>query len=73
METENTKDRKQSTSCSNLGLLMQQIPQTHLKETGIESAFVVNESDETSRVFPFLATPSGNLKIIPDQVRKISF
>jgi len=44
--------------------------QIHPKETSIKSAFVVNEGNEISRVFPFQATPSGNLKIIPNQVRK---
>jgi len=44
--------------------------QIHPKETSIKSTFVVNEGNEISRVFPFQATPSGNLKIIPNQVRK---
>jgi len=46
------------------------------KKTSIKSTFIVNEGNETdsrNRVFPFQATPSGNLKIIPNQVRKISF
>ncbi|XP_011705988.1 PREDICTED: uncharacterized protein LOC105461201 isoform X2 [Wasmannia auropunctata] len=67
-KVENTKDRKQSIPCSNLDLPMQQI-QIHPKDTSVKSAFVVNEGNETShRVFPFQATPSGNLKIIPNQV-----
>ncbi|XP_036143987.1 uncharacterized protein LOC105831862 isoform X5 [Monomorium pharaonis] len=67
VETENIKDQKQLTTCSNLP--MQQI-QIHPKETNVKSTFIVNthKGDQTSRVFPFQATPSGNLKIIPNQV-----
>ncbi|XP_011864766.1 PREDICTED: uncharacterized protein LOC105560338 [Vollenhovia emeryi] len=67
VETEYAKDQRQSAPCSHLGLPMQQI-QARSKEANIKSAFVVNKIDETSRVFPFQATPSGNLKIIPNQV-----
>ncbi|XP_018308699.1 uncharacterized protein [Mycetomoellerius zeteki] len=67
-KAENTKGRKQSALCTNLGLPMKQI-EIYPKETSIKSAFIVNENNETdSRVFPFQATPSGNLKIIPNQV-----
>lgn len=70
---ESASNRKQSAPYSNLGFPMQQISQTHSKKTSVNPAFIsVNESDETNRVFPFQATPSGNLKIIPNQVRKIS-
>ncbi|XP_071646943.1 uncharacterized protein [Temnothorax longispinosus] len=72
VETKYTKKQKQSTSsCLNLGLPIQQQIQTHPKETSVipkKSAFVVNGIGETSRMFPFQATPSGNLKIIPNQV-----
>lgn len=71
-QVESAKDRKQSTSCSNLDFPVQQI-QTRAKKTIVDPAFVsVNEDSEANRVFPFQATPSGNLKIIPNQVRKIS-
>ncbi|XP_039306348.1 uncharacterized protein LOC105197110 isoform X2 [Solenopsis invicta] len=66
VETENIKDQKQSKLCPSLS--RQQI-QIHPKETSVKSAFVnTHKSDETSRVFPFQATSSGNLKIIPNQV-----
>lgn len=68
---EDAKNQKQPSSCSNVDFLMQQI-KTYPEETNVNSTFIsVNESNETSRVFPFRATPSGNLKITPNQVRKI--
>ncbi|XP_018339301.1 PREDICTED: uncharacterized protein LOC108746813 isoform X2 [Trachymyrmex septentrionalis] len=68
-KAENPKGRKQSASCSNLGLPMKQI-EIYPKKTSIKSTFANegNETDSRSRVFPFQATPSGNLKIIPNQV-----
>ncbi|XP_020293902.1 uncharacterized protein LOC109859768 isoform X2 [Pseudomyrmex gracilis] len=55
---------------SNLDFVGPQQIQTHSKEkTSVNSAFIsVNEGDEANRVFPFQPTPSGNLKIIPNQV-----
>ncbi|XP_067210524.1 uncharacterized protein [Linepithema humile] len=67
-QVESAKDRKQLTPCSNVDFPMQHI-QTHSKRTSVNPAFIsVNEGDKTNRVFPFQATPSGNLKIIPNQV-----
>jgi len=70
METDDIKQRRQPTLCSNRILQPQQ---THAKETDINPpTFIsVNEGDEASRVFPFQATPSGNLKIIPNQVKRL--
>ncbi|XP_025073382.1 uncharacterized protein LOC105424285 [Pogonomyrmex barbatus] len=63
VKVENAKDRKQSTLCSSNPMSI------YPKETSVKSACIsVNESDKTNRVFPFQATPSGNLKIIPNQV-----
>jgi len=48
--------------------------QTHAKEANVnpQTTFIsVNEGDEASRIFPFQATPSGNLKIIPNQVKRL--
>ncbi|RLU21572.1 hypothetical protein DMN91_005945 [Ooceraea biroi] len=60
------EQRRQSALCSSRAFPAQQ---THIKEPGINSTFIsVNEGDEANRVFPFQATPSGNLKIIPNQV-----
>lgn len=68
---EDVKNQKQSSLCSNIDFPMQQI-QKYPEETNVNSTFIsVNENNEASRVFPFRATPSGNLKITPNQVRKI--
>lgn len=72
VESAKDRERKPATSCSNLDFPVQQI-QTRAKKTIVDPAFVsVNVDSEANRVFPFQATPSGNLKIIPNQVRKIS-
>ncbi|XP_026826019.1 uncharacterized protein LOC105284947 isoform X2 [Ooceraea biroi] len=70
-ETDGVKQRRQSALCSSRAFPAQQ---THIKEPGINSTFIsVNEGDEANRVFPFQATPSGNLKIIPNQVKRVVF
>ncbi|XP_078044683.1 uncharacterized protein LOC144474074 [Augochlora pura] len=63
------KPRRNNTVYPNLAYLMHQMhacPQ----ERGDNRAFIsVNDGDDGScRVFPFQATPSGNLKIVPNQV-----
>ncbi|XP_070528953.1 uncharacterized protein, partial [Cardiocondyla obscurior] len=67
VETEDTNDRRRSALYSNLSLPMHQV-QTHVQETDSKSRFIVNKSVETNRTFPFQPTPSGNLKIVPNQV-----
>ncbi|XP_029169639.1 LOW QUALITY PROTEIN: uncharacterized protein LOC114939506 [Nylanderia fulva] len=58
-QVKDAKNQKQS---------MQKI-QTNSEEANVNSTFIsVNEGNESSRVFPFQATPSGNLKIVPNQV-----
>ncbi|XP_072764148.1 uncharacterized protein [Anoplolepis gracilipes] len=58
--------KNQSLPCSNVDFPMQQ---TYPEEINVNSTFIsVNEINEASRVFPFQATPSGNLKIDPNQV-----
>ncbi|CAL1681888.1 unnamed protein product [Lasius platythorax] len=67
-KVEDVKNQKQSSPCPSVGFPMQKI-QTYPEETNVNSTFIsVNEGNESSRVFPFQATPSGNLKIIPNQV-----
>ncbi|GAB1870020.1 Kelch-like protein 26 [Camponotus japonicus] len=67
-QVEDVKNQKQSSPCSNIDFPMQQI-QKYPEETNVNSTFIsVNENNEASRVFPFRATPSGNLKITPNQV-----
>ncbi|XP_032676022.1 uncharacterized protein LOC116846387 isoform X1 [Odontomachus brunneus] len=63
VETDDARDLKRIVPCSNL------IQRTQTRPKEVNSTFItVNEGDETSRVFPFRPTPSGNLKIIPNQV-----
>nr|XP_031840704.1 uncharacterized protein LOC116430545 [Nomia melanderi] len=52
----------------NLAYLMQQM-HSRPRERGDDRAFIsVNDGGDSQRVFPFQATPSGNLKIVPNQV-----
>lgn len=60
--------QRRSEVCPNLAYLMQQM-HSRPRERGDDRAFIsVNNGDEARRVFPFQATPSGNLKIVPNQV-----
>lgn len=69
---EDIKNQKQSLPCSNVDIPLQQTQTLFPEKTNVNSTFIsLNESNEANRVFPFQATPSGNLKIIPNQVRKI--
>ncbi|CAL7947435.1 unnamed protein product [Xylocopa violacea] len=62
------KQRKNASTYPNLSYLMQQI-HPRPRERGDDRAFIsVNDGDNAKRVFPFQATPSGNLKIVPNQV-----
>lgn len=59
---------KRETVCPNLAYLMQQI-QSRPRERGDDRAFIsINDGENSKRVFPFQSTPSGNLKILPNQV-----
>ncbi|XP_017766185.1 PREDICTED: uncharacterized protein LOC108555158 [Eufriesea mexicana] len=61
-------ERRRETICPNLAYLMQQM-HARPRERGDDRAFIsVNDGDNSKRVFPFQATPSGNLKIVPNQV-----
>ncbi|XP_043254221.1 uncharacterized protein LOC122398442 [Colletes gigas] len=64
-----SRQRKNEAVCPNLAYLMQQM-HSRPRERGDDRAFIsVNDGDDDSkRVFPFQATPSGNLKIVPNQV-----
>lgn len=53
----------------NLSYLMQHMQNHPPKDTVENRGLIEVNSDESNRVFPFQATPSGNLKIIPNQVR----
>lgn len=68
VETDDVKQRRQSTLCRTFPT---QQMQTYPKELGNPTFISVNEGEESSRVFPFQATPSGNLKIIPNQVKRL--
>ncbi|XP_076674694.1 uncharacterized protein LOC143372435 [Andrena cerasifolii] len=60
--------QRRSEVCPNLAYLMQQV-HSRPRERGDDRAFIsVNNGDDARRVFPFQATPSGNLKIVPNQV-----
>ncbi|XP_076386689.1 uncharacterized protein LOC100877623 isoform X2 [Megachile rotundata] len=62
------KQPRNETVYPNLAYLMQQI-HPRPRERGDDRAFIsVNDGDDSKRVFPFQATPSGNLKIVPNQV-----
>ncbi|XP_076278255.1 uncharacterized protein LOC143208067 isoform X2 [Lasioglossum baleicum] len=63
------KPRRNDTVCPNLAYLMHQMHACPC-ERGDDRAYIsVNDGDDDSkRVFPFQATPSGNLKIVPNQV-----
>lgn len=64
----NCKHYRNETVCPNLACLMQQM-HARPRERGDNRAFIsVNDGDDSKRVFPFQATPSGNLKIVPNQV-----
>ncbi|KAM0731128.1 Kelch-like protein 26 [Formica fusca] len=68
-QVEDVKNQKQSLPCSNVDFPLQQTQTLFPEKTNVNSTFIsVNESNEANRVFPFQATPSGNLKIIPNQV-----
>ncbi|XP_043787863.1 uncharacterized protein LOC122712356 [Apis laboriosa] len=59
---------KREAVCPNLAYLMQQI-QSRPRERGDDRAFIsINDGENSKRVFPFQSTPSGNLKILPNQV-----
>ncbi|EFN83269.1 Kelch-like protein 26 [Harpegnathos saltator] len=65
-EADDARGQKQAVPCSNLSSLAQR---TQTRPKGANPTCIsVNETNEASRVFPFRATPSGNLKIIPNQV-----
>ncbi|XP_014485723.1 PREDICTED: uncharacterized protein LOC106750129 [Dinoponera quadriceps] len=66
VEASDVIGRKQAIPSSNLSSLIQRT-QSRAKEAN-PTFISVNEADEANRVFPFRATPSGNLKIIPNQV-----
>lgn len=58
---------KREAVCPNLAYLMQQI-QSRPRERGDDRAFIsINDGENSKRVFPFQSTPSGNLKILPNQ------
>lgn len=63
------KQRKNEAVGPNFSYLMQQM-HTRPRERGDDHrVFIgVNGGDNSKRVFPFQATPSGNLKIVPNQV-----
>ncbi|XP_015434239.1 PREDICTED: uncharacterized protein LOC107190037 [Dufourea novaeangliae] len=62
------KQRRNQTICPNLAYLMHQMHACP-RERGDDRAYIsVNDGDDSRRVFPFQATPSGNLKIGPNQV-----
>ncbi|XP_050456430.1 uncharacterized protein LOC126854072 isoform X2 [Cataglyphis hispanica] len=68
-QVEDIKNQKQSLPCSNVDIPLQQTQTLFPEKTNVNSTFIsLNESNEANRVFPFQATPSGNLKIIPNQV-----
>ncbi|XP_066595951.1 uncharacterized protein [Prorops nasuta] len=67
VKEEEAPEQKQPAFSPNLGLLMQQA-QTYTGETDEDGRASIKETEETKRTFPFQATPSGNLKIIPNQV-----
>lgn len=63
-----SSQRRSETICPNLAYLMQQM-HSRPRERGDDRACIsVNDGDNAKRVFPFQATPSGNLKILPNQV-----
>ncbi|KAK2583127.1 hypothetical protein KPH14_009152 [Odynerus spinipes] len=59
---------KQSVLSPNLSLLMQHMHSRPREIISDQGCIGMNESDESRRVFPFQPTPSGNLKVIPNQV-----
>ncbi|XP_017788462.1 PREDICTED: LOW QUALITY PROTEIN: uncharacterized protein LOC108571007 [Habropoda laboriosa] len=62
------KERRNEAACPNLAYLMQQM-HARPRERGDDRAFIsVNDGGGPKRVFPFQPTPSGNLKIVPNQV-----
>ncbi|XP_054006973.1 uncharacterized protein LOC128891506 [Hylaeus anthracinus] len=63
-----SRQRRNEAVCPNLAYLMQQV-HSRPRERGDDRAFIsVNDGDDSQRVFPFQPTPSGNLKIVPNQV-----
>ncbi|XP_076182991.1 uncharacterized protein LOC143154856 [Ptiloglossa arizonensis] len=62
------RQRGNEAVCPNLAYLMQQM-HARPRERGDDRAFItVNDGDDSQRVFPFQTTPSGNLKVVPNQV-----
>ncbi|XP_015176367.1 PREDICTED: uncharacterized protein LOC107066343 [Polistes dominula] len=62
------KVMKQSMLSPSLNFLMQHMQTSSKDITKEQVCFSTNEINESKRVFPFQPTPSGNLKVIPNQV-----
>ncbi|CAK9823145.1 unnamed protein product [Anthophora retusa] len=62
------KELRNEAACPNFAYLMQQM-HPRPRERGDDRAYIsVNDGGGSKRVFPFQPTPSGNLKIVPNQV-----
>lgn len=59
---------KHSVLSPNLNFLIHNM-QTRPNDINDQTCISMNDIDESRRVFPFQATPSGNLKVIPNQVQ----
>ncbi|XP_047344829.1 uncharacterized protein LOC124947140 [Vespa velutina] len=63
------ENMKHSMLSPNLNFLVQNMDaQTRPNDINDQACISMNDIDESRRVFPFQATPSGNLKVIPNQI-----
>lgn len=69
LQSKNFHHKKSQNFEPDIGLLMQHLhSSSHSKGTGDNS--ISANANDGQRKFPFQPTPSGNLKIIPNQVNK---
>ncbi|KAL2716917.1 uncharacterized protein V1478_012617 [Vespula squamosa] len=67
-EQDQEENMKHSMLSPNLNFLIQNMQTRPNDIINDQACFSTNDIDESRRVFPFQATPSGNLKVIPNQV-----